>query len=122
MLQPARDVMLLCPQAFGCEDRVGVGNCLGAQRLHEADKFHVPLATLAAVGEMFGDRGIGTFTASHDKVTIEQAFVLEVMRPTHHGLPPSRPRSFRAARKRWTRTVDSFNPVIALTSRGEQSP
>ncbi len=36
-----------------------------------------------------------------------------------HRFPPSSERSFRTARKRCTRTVDSFNPVIVLTSFDE---
>ncbi len=55
-------------------------------------------------------------------ITLEQMIFVEMVWTTDHGFPPSSPRSLRAARNRWTRTVDSFRPVIALTSRGVQSP
>ena len=53
---------------------------------------------------------------------LEEPVVVRMASAEHYGLPPSSTRSLRAARNRWTRTVDSFRPVIALTSRGVQSP
>jgi len=63
------------------------------------------------------DRGRHTVVKPGDKIPVKGLDV-EVMRAEHHGLPPKRPRSLRAARNRCTRTVDSFRPVIMLTSRG----
>ena len=82
----------------------------------------VARAARGAVGQMLGDGRIERLAAPLGEIAVEQPVVLEVARATDHGLPPSRPRSLRAARNRWTRTVDSFRPVIALTSRGVQSP
>ena len=67
-------------------------------------------------------RGSTAVAVALGEVALEQPIVVEVVRAADHGFPPSRARSFRAARNRWTRTVDSFSPVIALTSRGVQSP
>ena len=86
------------------------------------DELGVALAAVVAVGQVLGDRRIDALAAALGEIAVEQAIVVEVTRASGHGLPPSRPRSLRAARNRWTRTVDSFNPVMALTSRGVQSP
>jgi len=56
------------------------------------------------------------------EITLEQVVVFQVPGVNDHDLPPRNPRSLRTARNRCTRTVDSLMPVIALTSRGEQSP
>ena len=75
-----------------------------------------------ALGQMRRDETVHGRSVEPGEIALEQTVVLEVMRATDHGFPPSRPRNLRAARNRWTRTVDSFNPVTALTSRGVQSP
>jgi hypothetical protein len=119
---PADDLLLLEPQALGREDGVGFRLAVAAQAVHERGELGVADAAGPAIGEMFGDGRIDRLTAALGQVRVEQPFLLEVMRALDHGSPPSRPRSFRAARNRWTRTVDSFSPVMALTSRGVQSP
>ena len=82
----------------------------------------VALGAARAVGEVFGRRRVERLAAAFGEVAVEQRIVLEVRRANVHGCPPSSARSLRAARNRWTRTVDSFRPIIALTSRGVQSP
>ena len=122
VLEPARNVLLLGTEALGREDRVGFGGRVDAQRFQKVRHRRVAFAAVRAVGQVLGHRRIEELSALDGQIAVEQSLVLEVVRAVHHGFPPSRPRSFRAARKRWTRTVDSFNPVMALTSRGVQSP
>ena len=122
MLDAPRDLLLLCLEPFGGEELVGFGIALGAQCVEKAQELRIARAARRAVGQMFGRTRINGLTGSLGVVTVVQPLLLQVARPTDHGFPPSRPRSLRAARNRCTRTVDSFNPVIALTSRGVQSP
>src|SRR5207244_152551 len=122
VLEPLGDLLLLQAQAFRCEHGGGVDFSVRPQALHEVGQPGVARGTWLAVGEMLGQRRIERFAGTVREITVQQSFVAEVVRASDHGLPPKRPRSLRAARKRWTRTVDSFNPVIALTSRGVHSP
>ncbi len=82
----------------------------------------IAVAAARAVGEVL-DFGRWNRLAGHGfEVALDQPVVVQMVQAADHGLPPRSARSFRAARNRCTRTVDSFNPVIALTSRGVQSP
>jgi len=117
--------LVLLAQPLGGKDRVGLGDALRTQRVHDLRQFLVPPAARAAIGEMLGQRRIDRFAVPRRQIGVEKAFVLQVTRQgfeRFHDLPPSRPRSLRTARNRWTRTVDSLRPVIALISRGVQSP
>ena len=122
MRDPPGNVLLLEAERLGGENRVGLGFGFGAKSVHEARQFAVANAAVVAVRQVLGGRPIDARTAALGNVALEQPIFVEVMRATGHGLPPSRPRSFLAARNRWTRTVDSFNPVMTLTSRGVRSP
>src|SRR5207248_1407341 len=93
-----------------------------AQDVHQPRHLGVARAAILTVREMLSGSGIRRLTTSVGKVAVEQAIVLQVTEAKRHGLPPSTVRSLRAARNKWTRTVDSFKPVIALTSLGVQSP
>jgi hypothetical protein len=117
------DMLLLRAKALGREQLVGLGFSFHAETVHEADQLGVAAAARRAVGEVFGGRRIDRLAASFDEVALEELIFQQMMMPAaYHGLPPSSPRSFRAARNRCTRTVDSLSPVIALISRGVQSP
>ena len=107
---------------IGREHFVELGVGFRSQPVHEAPQIRVPRAALRAVGEMLGRRRIERLAGPLGEVALEQPIVVKVVRANDHDLPPSSARSFRAARNRCTRTVDSFRPVIALTSRGVQSP
>ena len=113
---------MLGAKAVGREDPIGILVGFGPQAVHELDEVAVPGAALAAVEQVLGGGRIGRFTRLLGQITVEDSLFPQMMSATGQGLPPSRPRSFRAARNRCTRTVDSFSPVIAATSRGVQSP
>src|SRR5439155_19465985 len=121
-LDAPRDLLLLRAQALRREDRIGLRLAVAAQRVHEAGELRIAATAFIAVGQMLDDGRIDRDAAALGQVRVEQPFFLEVTRARDHGLPPSRPRSLRAARNRWTRTVDSLSPVMVLTSRGVQSP
>ena len=78
------------------------------------------LMARCAIGEVLGRRRIDEIAGARRQVALEEALVLKVvlMPGEDHGLPLNNPRSLRAARNKWTRTVDSFKPVMALISRG----
>ena len=95
---------------------------VGAQAIHESSEVLVPGGAPRTVGEMVRGRRIDRLAAALDEITVEEPLFRQVTPATDHGLPPSSPRSFRAARNRCTRTVDSFRPVIAAISRGVKSP
>ena len=99
---------------------IGVG--FGAQAVHELDEVAVAGAAVPAVEQVLGGGWVGRFARLLGEITVEESLFPQMMSATGQGLPPSNPRSFRAARNRCTRTVDSFRPVIAATSRGVQSP
>src|SRR5262249_22450396 len=120
--EAARDLKLLRAEMIRRERRVGVGVAVGAHLIQHAHELGVPRSAFVAVGQVLGRRRIGRLAVSLREVALDEAVVGHVTRMTHHSLPPSSPRSLRAARNRWTRTVDSLMPVIALTSRGVQSP
>ena len=122
MVEAARDFLLLEAETFGGEQRIDFGVRLVTKRGHEAFELGVTLGAAGAVGEMFGRWWIERLAATLGKIAIRQRIVLEVWRACAHGWPPRSARSLRAARNRWTRTVDSFRPIMALTSRGVQSP
>ena len=118
MFQPVRDCLLLRLQTLGREHGVGLRIGLLAESVQETGELAVAFAALSALLQVIDHRRIGQLTASLGEIAVDQAVFLDVMRVSGHGWPPSNPRSLRAARNRWTRTVDSFKPVIALTSRG----
>ena len=118
----AQDGLALRLLPFGGEEGIGLGVGLGPETVHEARELAVPARAVDAVGEVLGRTRIERLAGPFRLVAVEQPILREMLWTTHHGFPPNSPRSFRAARNRWTRTVDSFNPVIALTSRGVQSP
>jgi hypothetical protein len=121
MRYPPSDVLLLEAERLGGENRVGLGFGFGAKPVHEARELAVAKPTVLAGRQMVCGRLIELAAALGD-VTLKQPILVKMTRARGHGLPPSRPRSFLAARNRWTRTVDSFNPVMTLTSRGVRSP
>ncbi len=106
----------------GRKERVGLDVRLAPKAVHERGQLCIAAAALMTVSQVFGGRWIERFSGPLRHVAVEQAIFGKMMCTSDHGFPPSRPRSFRAARNRWTRTVDSFKPVMALTSRGVQSP
>src|SRR5207247_3662519 len=116
LLEATRNLRLLKPQALAREDRVRLGDALAPELVHEAREIVVALAARRAIGEMLGRRRIDGVAPAFDQITLVQSIVLQVP-AEDHGFPPSSPRSFRAARNKWTRTVDSFNPVMMLISR-----
>ncbi len=122
LLDPSGDVQLLGAQPIRREEAVGF--CIGvrAEPFHELPQLGVAKRARVAIGEVLGGPRIDRFFTALGEIAIEQTLFLNVMRAVNHGLAPSRPRSLRAARKRWTRTVDSLTPMMALTSRGVQSP
>jgi hypothetical protein len=97
---PPEDLLLLNAQALGCEDSVGFGVAVAAQRVHEGRELGIAGAARRAIGQMFGDRRIERLAGPFRQVRFEQPFFLEVRRAVDHGCPPSRPRSLRAARNR----------------------
>src|SRR5262249_41070423 len=115
-------LLLLEAKAFGGEDRVGFGIGGLAETFEQIDDLVEARRAGGAVGEVFGCRWIRRPLVPRLEVVAVQASVVQMRGVDGHGLPPSNPRSFRAARNKWTRTVDSFRPVMALTSRGVQSP
>ena len=121
-LQAPRDVLLLRSHALGRKNVVELGVRLGANPVHEAPEIRVARVTFRAVGEVHGGRRLDRLPALFGHVAVEETVFREMARLEHHGFPPRRARSLRAARNRWTRTVDSLRPVMALTSRGVQSP
>ena len=77
---------------------------------------------LVAVGQVLRRARVQFLACPCREITLEQVVVFQVPGVNDHDLPPRNPRNVRTARNRCTRTVDSLMPVIALTSRGEQSP
>ncbi len=125
VFDPARDVLVLLPQPIGSEHSVGLGFAFFPQQVEHSHQLLVARAARAAVCEVLGDRGIDRVPLSRRQRGVEEPIVLNVTRQgvePPHGTPPSRPRSLRTARNKWTRTVDSFKPVIVPISRGVQSP
>ena len=114
----ARNLLLLDPQAIGGEQRIGLRVRFRTQPVHEAQELGVPRAARIAIGEVFRHQRIKRRPALLGEIAVEEALIVEMM--SHVDL--SRPRSLRTARNKCTRTVDSFRPVMALMSRGEQSP
>ncbi len=122
MLEPPEDVLLLLPQPLRREDRVGFGVRLGSHVVQERDELDVARTARVAVGQMFSRRRIERLAAAVREIALDETVVVQVVGTSDHDFAPRSARSFRAARNRWTRTVDSLRPVIALTSRGVQSP
>ena len=122
MLEPTQDLLLLDPQPLGRECVVGFGISVGAGLVHERDHLVVPGHAVAAVGEVLGGTRVEFVAGARREVVLEQVVVLQMPGVDRHDVPPRNPRNLRTARNRCTRTVDSLMPVMALTSRGEQSP
>ncbi len=122
MLDAPRNLRALALQILSTENPVELGIAEFTKLGHEADELVVPGRTARTIGQMFGGRRVETLSGSGGQIAIEEAIFGEMAREVHVARPPRRARSFRAARKRCTRTVDSFKPVMALTSRGVQSP
>ena len=104
-----------------------------AQPVHELREIsRSARAHVGAVGQVLGRRRIERLAAPLGEVAVEQPIVVrDGARRADHGLPPSRPRSLRAARNRWTRTVDSFKPghradfarrAVAVVAQHEDGP
>ena len=103
-------------RAHTCERGVALWRVL----LHFADQDETgQLKARVARGR---ETTIKRLSAAVREIPLDEAVVVQVVGTSHHDFAPRSARSFRAARNRWTRTVDSLRPVIALTSRGVQSP
>lgn len=122
VIEPADNLPLLNVQPFRREDGVALGFSGRADVVQEAAERRVSRRALPTIDQMLRDPRVDRFALSPSDVAVEEAILLEVARAQDHGFPPSNPRSLRAARNKWTRTVDSFSPVITLISRGVQSP
>jgi hypothetical protein len=122
LLEPLADLLLLRSQAFRREDRIGLGVAFCPHALEKRRQLGVPGRAPIAVREMFGRRWVDRLADPRGAIALEETLFREVTHVGFHAFVPSRPRSLRAARNRCTRTVDSFSPVITLTSRGVQSP
>ena len=122
VLDAMRDLLLLPAQILGAKRRVDFGVSLRAHVFHERRQVGVLRAAGGAVRQVLGGWRIQRLAAPARRDSSRTGGLLKVACAVSHGLPPKRPRSLRAARNRWTRTVDSFSPVMALTSRGVQSP
>ena len=122
VLDAVGDLLLLGAQVLGRVDIVELGVGLDSQRVHEPRQLVVACGATRAVRQVLARRGIERLADPLCDVAVEEPIVVQMDPQSDHGFPPRRARSLRAARNRWTRTVDSFNPVIVLTSRGVQSP
>src|SRR5258706_5801505 len=122
LFQSPRDLILLGAHSFWREHAVELRVRVAAQRCQKAAQFVVALAARVAVAQVFCRRRIRGVAAPFRVVAVDEPFILKVGGTNDHGCPPSSARSFRAARNRWTRTVDSLSPIMAPTSRGVQSP
>ena len=122
MLEAPRDLLLLRSHALGRKNVVELGVGLGANPVHEAPEIRVAGVAVRAVGQVLGGRRLDRLPALFGQVAVEQTVFLEMARAGTSRLSSQKARSLRAARNRWTRTVDSLRPVMALTSRGVQSP
>src|SRR5678815_1743639 len=112
----------MCIRDSGGEEGVDLGVRVGAHIVQERRELEISSLAGLAIREMLRGRRIERFSAAVGKVTLDEMVVVEVVGTSNHDFAPRSARSFRAARNRWTRTVDSLSPVIALTSRGVQSP
>ena len=100
VFEPSGDLLLLKPEPLGREDRIALFVGSHAQRFHELRELGVPLPALRTIGQVFRNGRIECFAPADGEVAVEQALLLEVTGAEDHGLPPSRPRSLRAARNR----------------------
>src|SRR5262249_12434341 len=82
----------------------------------------VASSALGAIADMFGRARVKRLTESLGEAELVQPIVAQVAGASDHGWPPSSVRNLRAALNHCPRTVDSFRPVMTLTSRGVQSP
>ena len=114
---PAEDMLLLIVQAIGREDRLGFRVAVRSNRVEPARERGVSGRARRAAREVLRERRFERLTGAIGQIALVQAIVAQMTRQADHDVPRMRARSLRAARNRWTRTVDSFRPVIALTSR-----
>src|SRR5207244_1427638 len=104
MRDAADDLFALLPEMLGREDLVGLGVRIGLGRLQEGGQFGVaPMAT-GTVGQVHCGRRIERLAKVLGKEALVEAVVVQVRSPCHYALPPSSPRSLRAALNRWTLT------------------
>ena len=98
MLETALDLRLLRAQPIGGEHEVGVRDAVRAQSVHERRELGIACRAGRAVTQMLGHPRIGRFARTRCQEVIEQSLVDEMR--VAHGLPPSSPRSLRAARNK----------------------
>src|SRR5215467_12203184 len=74
--------------------------------VEDGDELRVAHPARLAVGEMFHGGRIERLTTTVGEITFDETVVLQMFGTSDHDFAPRRARSFRAARNRWTRTVD----------------
>ena len=107
LLESQQDACLLPCQALRREHRVGLGDSHARRRDEQLRQVGVPRRTLGTGAEMFSLRhACGAIERNLDEPVVGQVWRLRHLAPFRLR----RPRSFRMARNRCTRTVGSLRP------------